>query len=184
MIQNKILYRVFTLFLGLTTLVACQKMTDDPEGTIEGNISGNQAIDIIDGALRCFRLQWARPENFSFRPLTVSVTVDEEEDPVNVPCAQISVCEVGSVNGLGDIKTIPTTGFSSPYSDASQFYTSQGYTPGNGYIFKVELFTPDPSNPVLTGEVYYVRLYVKKSIVSTVLGVFGAKVSYQFPFVP
>ena len=182
MIQNRILHTVFTLFLGLSVLfVACDKMADDPEDTIENSISNNQAITFHTDERR-FTLQWEQPENFAFRPLSSAITNDEGES-VSVPYVQISLCDAGRVKGLGDITAIPTTGFSNPYSDPSQFNTSFGYTVGHGYIFKVETLSRT-INPTPTGEVYYVRLYVQKTVVSNVLGPFGAKVSYQYPFEP
>ena len=181
MIQKRIKKSAYILLLGLSALfVACEKMVDDPEGTVEDSITMSHAVTFNTGNLR-FTLQWDLPENFAYRPFAGTVTEDGET--VSVAFTQISLCDLGSLKGLGDVSTIPTSGFSAPYLDASQFNTSFGYTPGHGYIFKVETLTRS-INPTPTGEVYYVRLYVKESIVSKVLGVFGAKLSYQFPFEP
>jgi hypothetical protein len=84
----------------------------------------------------------------------------------------VSICNLGAMSGLGNITKIPTSGFTTP----SEFDLSGACEAGHGYVVKFE--KEDGSNPT------YVRLYVVESIVSTTGGIMGAKVKYQYPFVP
>jgi hypothetical protein len=84
----------------------------------------------------------------------------------------VFICNLGAMKGLGNITSIPSTGFTVPartnYSVACEV--------GHGYV----------DNPAYDDrtEVVYVRLYVVESIIDTGGGIMGAKVKYQYPFVP
>lgn len=79
----------------------------------------------------------------------------------------VSICNLGKMKGLGNITQIPQAGFSSP-ARANYFIACES---GHGYVIKF-------------GSGTYVRLYVVESLVSTAGGIMGAKVKYQYPFVP
>jgi len=76
------------------------------------------------------------------------------------------------MKGLGNITQIPTSGFTIPASTISTVACEAEH----GYVIKYENTS--------TSQVVYVRLYVVEPIISTTGGVMGAKVKYQYPFVP
>ena len=130
----------------------------DPEGTVTFNMAQMGSTDysyisvLFNGGTIGF-IWWSKPDNISIRG----------------DYWQPSICSLGALKGLGNITSIPTSGFNvptSPYSVACEV--------GHGYVIKYENDT----------QVIYVRLYVVESIVSTSGGIMGAKVKYQYPFVP
>ena len=70
------------------------------------------------------------------------------------------IASVGSVNGLGNVSTIPTTGWTNEVA----------VVPGNGYV------------AYLDNRDMFVRIYVIDYITSTGGGIMGADVKYQYPF--
>ena len=70
------------------------------------------------------------------------------------------IASVGSVNGLGNVSTIPTTGWTNEVA----------VVPGNGYV------------AYLDNRDMFVRIYVIDYISSTGGGIMGADVKYQYPF--
>lgn len=83
----------------------------------------------------------------------------------------LEIISVGQVSGLGGIKTIPQSGWSS----------SVAVVPSCGYV----VATPwQEDGSINNDELCYARLYVEDYIVSTSGGIIGAKVKYQSPFIP
>ena len=70
------------------------------------------------------------------------------------------IASVGSVTGLGNVSTIPTTGWTDEVA----------VVPGNGYV------------AYLANRDMFVRIYVIDYISSTSGGIMGADVKYQYPF--
>ncbi|MBQ7211130.1 MAG: DUF5036 family protein, partial [Muribaculaceae bacterium] len=70
------------------------------------------------------------------------------------------IASVGSVTGLGNVSTIPTTGWTDEVA----------VVPGNGYV------------AYLDNRDMFVRIYVIDYISSTSGGIMGADVKYQYPF--
>ena len=77
----------------------------------------------------------------------------------------VQFANVGEVNGLGAVISIPAGGWG--YSVA--------VIPGNGYVAR-HYYNPDWTS--------YVRLYVVNYIIGTNGGIIGATVKYQYPFQP
>jgi len=73
------------------------------------------------------------------------------------------IASVGKVKGLGSITKIPSSGF----------VRQMAVDPGYGYVIQIGR----DSNK-------YARLYVVEWAISTSGGIIGAKVKYQYPFVP
>ncbi|MDR2131217.1 MAG: hypothetical protein LBP56_08685 [Odoribacteraceae bacterium] len=126
----------------------------DPEGTVTANIS-----DDSDTYIRLSNphgnIGWSSPDNFYLYAYD-----------------RVSICDLGPMRGLGNITSIPSTGFSAPKSRDE----SVACEAGHGYVVKFE--HNDGSVAV------YVRLYVVEPVVSTTGGIMGAKVKYQYPFEP
>jgi hypothetical protein len=128
----------------------------DPIGTITSNIGGAD-FQVIFGN-ESFNIGWTTPDNFK---LAYSGSYN-----------RMSICDLGPMNGLGNITKIPVSGFTVP----AQSNYSVACEEGHGYVIKCE--------NMYTGNFVYVRLYVVESIVSTSGGVMGAKIKYQYPFEP
>ena len=79
----------------------------------------------------------------------------------NLFCQNCTIASIGKVAGLGDIKKIPSSGFASMIAIET----------GCGYVVKCNDGT-------------YGRLYVVEWVISTSNAIIGAKVKYQYPFVP
>ena len=83
----------------------------------------------------------------------------------------LAIVSVGQVSGLGSIKTIPQSGWSS----------SVAVVPSCGYV----VATPwQEDGSINYDELCYARMYVEDYILSTSGGIIGAKVKYQSPFIP
>lgn len=153
-------YMVFIVFTSLM-LTACEKDNDqstekggnttstgnvpDPEGTINVSMrNGDRDVATkIDGN---FFIDY--DNNFSA--------------DWGVTC---SFACVGKVNGLGNIKGIPTKGWA----------TKVAVEPGNGYVIYYS------NNGYVSFNKYY-SLYVEDYILNTSSGIIGAKVKYLTPF--
>jgi len=137
-----------------------EEIVKDPEGTITANISEDTRIYISD--CKGCNIGWTKPNNF--------LLLAQNEGYFGY---YISICNVGSVAGLGSITKISTSGFTNPVGHKN---TEVACEKGYGYIVKCE-------NPEL-GKTAYVRMYVVEKIVSTSGAIIGAKVKYQYPFEP
>ena len=124
----------------------------DPEGTITANISTSTQIDVPNFGT----IKWTGPDNFY-----LICKADNY---------RVSISNMGTMQGLGNITGIPQAGYTTP-ANSNTTVACEG---GKGYVVKF-----DNGSSVL-----YVRLYVVESIISTSGGVMGAKVTYQFPFEP
>jgi hypothetical protein len=172
---------MMVLMLGM---IACSKDDDpnnpnvpdnsvpDPPGTITANIAENASIEIRSGGYGMGYIRWDTPDNFYLDYYSYSY----------YSYYYVSICNLGAMKGLGNITSIPSTGFTLPayrdYSVACEV--------GHGYVVKFELQQKYVDNPAYDDypEVVYVRLYVVESIINTGGGIMGAKVKYQYPFVP
>jgi hypothetical protein len=124
----------------------------DPEGTVTANISVNTRIDIKNGK----SIGWISPDNFWLYNGN----------------GLVSICDMGQMKGLGNIQSIPQTGYNNPQDDNKTVACESEH----GYVVKFEggdLPTPQ-----------YVGLYVVEPIVNTSGGIMGAKVKYKYPFEP
>jgi hypothetical protein len=138
----------------------------DPPGTVTANISESTYIFAGNDNSYLWYIGWNTPDNFYLNGFVYNV----------------SICNLGDMKGLGNITSVPSTGFTVP----GTFNKSVACEAGHGYVAKFELLQSYVDNPNLDNypEVVYVRLYVVKSIVSTAGDIVGAKVKYQYPFVP
>jgi hypothetical protein len=135
----------------------------DPEGTITVNIVGYSNTRVyIDGFSYCY-INWDEPDNFELSTYYDSYSF-------------VSICNLGAMKGLGNITSIPSTGFTIP----SSLNSTVACEAGHGYVVKFE--GRDATGEVI--KVVYIRLYVVEPIVSTLGGIMGAKVKYQYPFEP
>ncbi len=125
----------------------------DPEGTITISMSNNGIknayVPIERGAGVIFHSQHNGTE-------WVAINISN-----NFAVQSGTITNLGIVNGLGSITTIPTSGYSSQTSVELN----------HGYVIQLECGI-------------YARLYVVDWIVNTSNGIIGAKVKYQFPFNP
>ena len=132
----------------------------DPEGTMTANISESTPISVYDeNNFSMGEVRWIRPDNFYLDG--------------NTNC-YLSICNLGKVNGLGNITKIPSSGFSTPMN----YSTGIACEVGHGYVIKFDYKGNDKTITI------YARLFVVESIVSTTGGIMGAKVKYQYPFEP
>jgi len=128
----------------------------DPAGTITANISASTAI-VVRSDFDAGEIAWTGPDNFYLIARYVP---------------GVSICDLGTMQGLGNITNIPQTGYTIPAYLSSSTVACQT---GHGYVVKFELSS--------YGTVY-VRLYVVEKIISTGGGIMGATVKYQYPFEP
>jgi len=100
--------KVFNFFLmscllatSMCFMIGCDKKDDyvpDPPGTITANI-GNGTTIYLDGNT----IGWMTPNNFYLHGFGT-----------NHSQWNISICNLGLMNGLGNITQIPTSGFTRP----------------------------------------------------------------------
>jgi hypothetical protein len=171
LLQGLILFSLIFIYSG------CQKDDNlkpvpDPAGTITSNISANTSIAFGNEHI-IWSLWWTSPNNFA--------TASNYWVGTSFwYFYRVSTCDLGKMNGLGNIDKIPTNGFTNPESWVS---SSVACEKGHGYVIKAERLYEDQGLPQLpTGEVFYVRLYVVESLTSTSGGIMGAKIKYQYPF--
>ena len=141
----------------------------DPEGTITVNTTAGISIQIdyvVNGkAYSSGLIYWGRPDN---------IVLHSGYNGVDH-----SICNIGKMNGLGNITKIPSSGFSQPISYTSNTTACEV---GHGYVVKMHIKRDNSWG--LPEKIIYVRLFVVESIVNTSGGIMGAKVKYQYPFEP
>jgi hypothetical protein len=119
------------------------------------------------------RIEWCEPDNFYlFGGWYYDKKKGHESYFGRISIYNISICDLGAMSGLGNITKIPTSGFTVPKKEDSSVTCEKGH----GYVIKFE--KEDGSNPE------YLRLYVVEPVVSAAGDITGAKVKYQYPFVP
>ena len=137
----------------------------DPEGTMTVNISETTYANFYDGDRGVGAVNWIRPNNIRISGDAMGISYN-------------SICNIGKINGLGEISKIPSSGFTQPVT----YYgvnTSLACEVGHGYVIKLE---QKESNEII--KIIYVRLYIVESIISTSGGIMGARIKYQYPFEP
>jgi len=169
--NQQLFYLLVGVFLLAITFAACEKNNNDPsnpnnpvsdpEGTITANISETTYIYFGTSVYNTGYIGWLKPDNFYL--------CGDKYLRIN----KVSICELGLVNGLGSITNIPQTGYTIPALENSTVACESK----NGYVAKLELLVEDG---IILSK--YVRLYVVEPIVSTLGGIMGAKVKYQYPF--
>lgn len=135
----------------------------DPEGTITANIA--EEVYVLFGG---YGVSWTRPDN-------IAVSGGSGYNVSDL----ISICNVGQVKGLGSITTIPVLGYTNPTAYGTN--KSMSCDVGCGYVIKMERWEYLSNYPTYST---YARMYVVEKIISTSGGIMGAKVKYQYPFVP
>ena len=157
----------------MVAMAGCSKKDDsgnsasapEPEGTVTANISASTAIGVDGGSIG-----WTPPGNFY---ICGDYFNNGSYGAPNYGGYDVAICDMGKMNGLGNITNIPQTGYNDNGSDINN---SAPCEVGHGYVVKFvhfgSFYSPDT----------YTRLYVVESIVSG--GVIGAKVKYQYPFEP
>ena len=129
------------------------KSAPNPKG-ITTDISKKTGIYFWNDGVSYGSVDWTYPNNFDLYGADF-----------------ISICNIGTVSGLGNITEIPVWGFTAP-SRSNQSIACEA---GCGYIIKMT-----NCNKLTV----CARLYVVKHIVNKKRGIAGAVVKYQFPFVP
>jgi hypothetical protein len=129
-----------------------------------------------------FGIGWCRPDNFDLRGHSFINSYNVNHWNYYM----ISICPLGSMNGLGNITTIPSNGFTPPANGTNYNYNKAvACEQGHGYVVKLETRKKDGSpDAVETVSIEYMRMYVVEPIISTAGGIMGAKVKYQYPFNP
>ncbi|MDR0737598.1 MAG: hypothetical protein LBF39_00835, partial [Prevotellaceae bacterium] len=142
----KIMASVLAIAAFAAATVSCSKDDDpndpnhvvpDPEGTITANISSDTRIIIRDVNYDAGYIGWISPDNLYLYLY-------------NSNRYQISICDLGEMKGLGNITSIPSTG----YTIAASSNKSVACESGHGYVVKFE-----------DGALIYARLYVVEPIV-------------------
>jgi hypothetical protein len=131
----------------------------DPAGTLSANITESTSAS-LDGMY----VAWYPPNN-----LWLHTSYGGPNFYTN-----FSICDMGKVNGLGAITTIPTIGYTEEVNVQTKTMPCEL---GHGYVIKVRWW-------MTSGEIYYVRLYVSELIENNNGTLIGAKVKYQYPFNP
>jgi hypothetical protein len=118
------------------------------------------------------RIEWCEPDNFYLYGGWYYDKNGHESYYGRISIYNVSICSLGAMSGLGNITRIPASGFTVPKREDS----SVACEAGHGYVIKFE--KENGSSPD------YVRLYVVESLVNADGNITGAKVKYQYPFVP
>lgn len=77
--------------------------------------------------------------------------------------------DIGEVNGLGNVNTKPTVGYSN----------SAALIPGHGYVIR---WRKTDNYPVSSQPYFYHRFYVKEYSINTSGGIMGVLINFQGPF--
>ena len=116
----------------------------DPEGTITVNITAGIDIKVdyvVNGKAYVFGgINWVRPDNINIYGDYYAV--------------DISICNIGKMNGLGNITKIPSSGFSQPIS-----YTSNTTACEVGHCYVVKMHIKRDNSWGLPEKIIYVRLF-------------------------
>ena len=155
--RNKF-YPLFVIIISvLTALSSCDKNDDTFFNEIPDIDNPFEILPDPEGTI-----QLSMRDDDNGKTLLDNIYISDENFASNYvwPGNTVTFVSLGSMNGLANIKQIPTTGWASKVA----------VVPGNGYI------AYDRSN-----DSYY-RLYVTNYIVSTTGGIIGADVKYQMPF--
>lgn len=152
---------VTILFFGCSDSNSEEELeAQDPIGTMIANISTTTGISFSDEEYNINgSLKWCTPNNLLLETGNLSFPI------------WVSMCTLGDVKCLSSIKSIPNSGFTKPVNVKQNQIACE---PGYGYIIKVS----DNS-----GNSFYVRLYVVEYLVNST-SVIGAKIKYQYPFIP
>ena len=155
--RNKF-YPLFVIIISvLTALSSCDKNDDTFFNEIPDIDNPFEILPDPEGTI-----QLSMRDDDNGKTLLDNIYISDENFASNYvwPGNTVTFVSLGSMNGLANIKQIPTTGWASKVA----------VVPGNGYI----------AYDNLTGSYY--RLYVTDYIVSTTGGIIGADVKYQVPF--
>ena len=155
--RNKF-YPLFVIIISaLTALSSCDKNDDTFFNEIPDIDNPFEILPDPEGTI-----QLSMRDDDNGKTLLDNIYISDENFASNYvwPGNTVTFVSLGSMNGLANIKQIPTTGWASKVA----------VVPGNGYI------AYDRSK-----DSYY-RLYVTDYIVSTTGGIIGADVKYQMPF--
>lgn len=155
--RNKF-YPLFAIIISaLTALSSCDKNDDTFFNEIPDIDNPFEILPDPEGTI-----QLSMRDDDNGKTLLDNIYISDENFASNYvwPGNTVTFVSLGSMNGLANIKQIPTTGWASKVA----------VVPGNGYI------AYDRSK-----DSYY-RLYVTNYIVSTTGGIIGADVKYQMPF--
>ena len=87
----------------------------------------------------------------------------------------LSICSVGKVKGLGNITKIPASDCTN--IGLGKFELSFSYDAGYGYVIKT-------NDDFVLSSPTYVRMYIVGPVVNSEGDIIGAKIKYQYPFVP
>ena len=155
--RNKF-YPLFVIIISvLTALSSCDKNDDTFFNEIPDIDNPFEILPDPEGTI-----QLSMRDDDNGKTLLDNIYISDENFASNYvwPGNTVTFVSLGSMNGLANVKQIPTTGWASKVA----------VVPGNGYI------AYDRSK-----DSYY-RLYVTNYIVSTTGGIIGADVKYQVPF--
>lgn len=135
--------------------------TPDPEGTITVNLNNGASGNYYDIGFGHYDVNYDGHDY---------IHIDEANNFTGKN-ESITFLSLGTVDGLGSVTFIPTTGWAEAVA----------VIPGNGYIARNATQSYSDGN---TYYYYYARLYVVDYITGTNNGIIGATVKYQYPFQP
>lgn len=141
-------------FIGCTKVPESKSSTcTDPPGTVTSNISNKGKIDFHTGAIG--------DANAFCYGVSSSITMSLYFDPFNFSMCKtgVNIADVGQVSCLGEVATIPSSGF----------VVSLATTLGHGYVLRLTDGT-------------FARIYCEKWVTSTSGGVTGIIIKWQYPF--
>ena len=152
------------MFASAAFIISCEKdammsgsnsqIIPDPVGTIIANVSNNY-----------------QTEQYIFSAIPIQIDGANNFTTPNGWLPGLAIASVGEVAGIGNITSIPQTGWSS----------SVAVIPSYGYV----VATPWQENGNIDYDhLQYARIYVVDYIVGTSGGIIGATIKYQSPFIP
>jgi hypothetical protein len=152
------------LALAMLSLPTCWRdqstqPTPDPEGTITSSLSHTSSgidqitLDFTNGTVNAY---YSLPANCGKAVAYIKSTTN-----LTVGCPDYWIADVGHVDGLGDVKSIPSAGHT----------VTSSCVIGNGYVVALQNNT-------------YARVYANKWMESISGGILGVQIKWQYPFDP
>ncbi len=192
--------KLFLFAICAVALTACEKdnggdnggkSVPDPAGTITVNLADGGVRHSVDltpwtgdycptgGSVT---LGWYKPDNIY---IYNSYIGGSSYDGVSYYYTGSSeMVDIGPVRGLGNVRKAPAAGWS---DDDIACEVGHGYIvriSGKSHYKRDPYYYFDGTEEDYWEETTYIRLYVVESIVNTSGGIMGAKVKYQYPFIP
>jgi len=154
--MKKVILLLFIFPLALM-MGSCEKTRNEPDP------AGTVGLEMLNYAYGSTYLELREGDGFVMLNIGTNNKFNIVGYSDHVDFGDNLLCDIGSVGGLGGIKSIPTAGWTNVVE----------VVPGNGYVIR---FASDKG-------VSYARLFVVGWLKSST-SIAGAYVKYQVPFVP